>query len=78
MVVLAEDELSAASASVEKASSEKKEFSALMIVKKMPQDLTNEVSEDKIFFLPMILADIGFHNEAKKLLDFFNNSKNEE
>jgi len=78
-VVLAEDELSAATKSVELAinESQKKGLAALILVKKLTEDLTDKVFESQTFFTPMILADAGFHNEAVKLMDFLERKQNE-
>jgi hypothetical protein len=78
-VVLAEDEISAATKSIELTmnETEKKGLAALILVKKITEDLTNEVSESENFFTPMILADAGFHNEALKLIDFLERKKDE-
>lgn len=79
-VVLAEDELSAASKSLELTMNEpeKKGLAALILIKKITEDLTNEVFESQTFFTPMILADAGFHNEAIKLMDFLEKKENEQ
>lgn len=79
-VVLAEDEVSAAAKAIEGAieNSQKKGLAALILVKKITEDLTNQVSESQTFFTPMILADAGFHNEAIKLIDFLEKTKNEQ
>ncbi len=78
-VVLAEDELSAAIKSIELAinESQKKGLAALILVKKLTEDLTDKVFESQTFFTPMILADAGFHNEAVKLMDFLEKKENE-
>lgn len=79
-IVLAEDEASAATMAIEKAMEcpEKKGLAALILVKKITDDLTNQVFETKTFFTPMILADAGFHNEAIKLMEFLERTKNEQ
>ena len=79
-IVLAEDEISAATIAIEKVMehSEKKGLAALILVKKITEDLTSEVFESQTFFTPMILADAGFHNEAIKLIDFLEKTKNEQ
>jgi signal transduction histidine kinase len=79
-VVLAEDELSAASKSIEQAMNEssKKGLAALILVKKISEDLTEKVFESQTFFTPMILADAGFHNEAITLIEFLEKIKNEQ
>jgi hypothetical protein len=79
-VVLAEDELSAATKSMEQVMNEssKKGLAALILVKKISEDLTHKVFESETFFTPMILADAGFHNESIKLMDFLEQNKNEQ
>lgn len=79
-IVLAEDEISAATKSIESAmeSSEKRGLAALILVKKLNEDLSEKVFEAETFFTPMILADAGFHNEAIKLLDFLEGTENEQ
>lgn len=79
-VVLAEDETSAATIAIEQVmeDSQKKGLAALILVKKITEDLTNQVFESQAFFTPMILADAGFHNEAIKLIDFLEKTKNEQ
>lgn len=79
-VVLAEDELSAATKSLEltMAEADKKGLSAFILIKKITEDLTNEVFESQTFFTPMILANAGFHNEALKLIDFLEKKENEQ
>jgi hypothetical protein len=79
-VVLAEDESSAATKSMEEAmrNDEKRGLAALILVKKITEDLTNKVFESQTFFTPMILADAGFHNEALKLIDFLEKKENEQ
>lgn len=79
-VVLAEDELSAATKSIEETmkESEKRGLAALILVKKITEDLTSKVFESQTFFTPMILADAGFHNEAIKLMDFLEKRENEQ
>ena len=78
-IVLAEDELSAATKSIEETmnESEKRGLAALILVKKISDDLTNKVFDSQSFFTPMILADAGFHNEAIKLMDFIEKKENE-
>jgi hypothetical protein len=79
-VVLAEDEVSAASKAVEEAidNSQKRGLAALILVKKISEDLTEGLFESQTFFTPMILADAGFHNEAIKLIEFLEKTKNDE
>ncbi len=78
-IVLAEDELSAATKSIEQIMSEskKRNLAALILVKKITQDLTFKLIESQTFFTPMILADAGFHNESVKLMDFLEKKENE-
>jgi hypothetical protein len=57
---------------------EKKGLAALILIKKITEDLTNEVFESQTFFTPMILADAGFHNEAIKLMAFLERKENEQ
>jgi hypothetical protein len=79
-IVLAEDEASAATRAVEQVMehSQKKALAALILVKKISEDLTEGLFESKTFFTPMILADAGFHNEAIKLIEFLEKTKNDE
>lgn len=79
-VVLADDELSAATKSIEEtmSESEKRGLAALILVKKITEDLTSKVFESETFFAPMILADAGFHNEAIKLMDFLEKKEDEQ
>lgn len=76
-VVLAENELCAAVKSIENImeKNNKKGLAALLLVKKITEDLTSEISEAEVFFTPTILADAGFHNEAIKLKNYLD--KNE-
>lgn len=71
-VVLAEDAMSAAVKSIEYVMKEheKKGLAALVLVKQVSEDLSNEVLETEIFSTPIILADAGFHNESAKLKKF--------
>lgn len=83
-IIEAEDEETAATIAIENAMAEENQeeklgLTASVLVKKIQNNLYTQASEEDLqvfeFYCPMILANAGFHSEAKSLEEFLDNEK---